>query len=77
MRLNLEKEIKMEDVNKVFITKEVSELLDINPSYLIRLAKKLSEEEKISDTDMRSAGKRNYLFTENAIKSIKEALKRK
>jgi DNA-binding IscR family transcriptional regulator len=36
----------MEDVNKVFITKEVSDLLDINPSYLIRLAKKLSEEEK-------------------------------
>jgi hypothetical protein len=67
----------MEDVNKVFITKEVSDLLDINPSYLIRLAKKLSEEEKISNTDMRSAGKRNYLFTESAIQSIKEALKRK
>lgn len=67
----------MEDVNKVFITKEVSDLLELNPSYLIRLAKKLNEEKRISDTDMRSAGKRNYLFNENAIKIIKESLQRK
>lgn len=67
----------MVDVNKVHITKEVSEQLDINPSYLIRLAKSLVDSGELTSKDMRSAGKRNYIFNEKAIETIKNNLKRK
>lgn len=58
---------RMTDVRKVFITKEVSEILDINPSYLLRLAKGMN----LSPSEMREAGKRNYLFSEEAVKKLK------
>lgn len=64
----------MVDVNSVFITKEVAEKLDTNPAYLIRVAKALADEGKIKDTDMRPAGKRNYIFNENALKELKKKL---
>lgn len=67
----------MIDVNDVFITKEVSDKLDLSPAYLIRFAKKLQEDGLISITDMRSAGKRNYIFSNKALEVIKENLKRK
>lgn len=67
----------MVNVKEVFITKEVAEMLDLNTSYLIRLAKKLQGENLISEQDMRLAGKSNYIFNENAIKIIKGNLKRK
>lgn len=66
----------MADVNEIYITKEVAEQLDINTSYLIRLAKKLFEEGKITNKDMRAAGKRNYLFNSTAVEVIRENLKR-
>ncbi|MBU3176112.1 AraC family transcriptional regulator [Clostridium estertheticum] len=66
----------MTDVNGVLITKEVAEQLDINPSYLIRLAKELLESGVIKPTEMRSAGKRNYLFNKKAISEIKNKLKK-
>jgi len=66
----------MNNVNNVFITKEVSEMLDINPSYLIRVAKMLLENGNIKSEDMRSAGKRNYLFNNNAIEEIRKSLKK-
>jgi predicted transcriptional regulator len=66
----------MTDVKNVFITKEVSEILDINPSYLIRVAKALLENGNIKSSDMRSAGKRNYLFNEKAIEEIRKSLKK-
>jgi len=65
------------DVNKVFITKEVAEKLDVNPSYLVRLAKKLLEKDIISENDIRKAGKRNYLFNEVAVDIVKDNLSRK
>ncbi len=67
----------MVDVNEAFITKEVADKLSLNPAYLIRLAKKLLENGELSDTDMRPAGKRNYIFNEKAIEKIAESLKRK
>ncbi|MCT4664838.1 MAG: hypothetical protein N4A45_06350 [Flavobacteriales bacterium] len=65
------------DVNKVYITKEVANLLDINSSYLIRLAKKLLESGELTDSDIRIAGKSNYLYNERAISVIRNNLKRK
>lgn len=66
----------MADVNEVYITKEVADQLDINTSYLIRLAKKLLEEGKIANKDIRAAGKRNYLFNSTAVEVIRGNLKR-
>lgn len=57
----------MSDVQKVFITKEVADKLGLNPAYLIRLAKTLN----LNSTEMREAGSRNYLFSEEAIEKIK------
>lgn len=57
----------MTDVRKVFITKEVAEQLNINPSYLLRLAKSMH----FSPSEMREAGKRNYLFSEEAVEKLK------
>lgn len=58
----------MSDVRTVYITKEVAEILDINPSYLLRLAKAMN----FSASEMREAGKRNYLFSEEAIEKLKK-----
>jgi len=57
----------MTDVRDVFITKEAAEKLGINPSYLLRLAKSMN----LTETEMRDAGKRNYLFSREAIEKIK------
>nr|QGT51097.1 hypothetical protein Firmicute1046_1730 [uncultured Firmicutes bacterium] len=61
----------MSDVRKVFITKEVAEILEINPSYLLRLAKTM----QFSPAEMREAGKRNYLFSEEAVERLKNRKK--
>lgn len=66
----------MENVNNVYITKEVADKLGINPSYLIRVAKSLKEQGLILNDDMRSAGSRNYIFNENAVKNIKKQLEK-
>ena len=57
----------MSDVRNVYITKEVAELLNINPSYLLRVAKSMN----FSPSEMREAGKRNYLFSEEAVEKLK------
>ncbi len=57
----------MTDVRNVFITKEVAEILGINPSYLLRLAKGMH----LSPSEMREAGKRNYLFSIEAVEKLK------
>ncbi len=58
----------MSDVRKVFITKEAADKLGLNPSYLIKLAKSMN----LSEAEMREAGNRNYLFSEEAIEKIKK-----
>ncbi|NLB81205.1 MAG: helix-turn-helix domain-containing protein [Clostridiaceae bacterium] len=57
----------MTDVRNVFITKEVADILKINPSYLLRLAKSM----EFSPNEMREAGKRNYLFSKEAVEKLK------
>ncbi len=58
----------MTDVKKVFITKEVADQLGLNASYLIKLAKRMN----LSDSEMREAGARNYLFSEEAVEKLKK-----
>lgn len=62
----------MSDVREVFVTAEVAKKLDITPAYLIRLAKSL----ELSDSQFREAGKRNYIFSDDAIDVIKGKLQR-
>lgn len=62
----------MSNVKTVYITKEVAEKLGLNASYTIKLAKKIN----LSDTEMREAGNRNYLFSEEAVTKIKHAMKK-
>lgn len=64
----------MVNVKDVFITKEVADKLDINSSYLIRLAKRLKEEGLISDDDMRAAGIRNYIFNKRAVEILESKI---
>ncbi len=61
----------MSDVREVYVTAEVAKILDITPAYLIRLAKSLN----LSESQFREAGKRNYIFSDDAIKVIKSNLK--
>jgi len=60
----------MSDVREVFITKEVAEKLDMTTSYIIRVAKSLP----LNDSEMREAGKRNYLFSKEAVEKIHNKL---
>jgi len=53
-------------VQDVFITREVADKLNITPTYLIKLAKKLN----LDDSEMREAGSRNYLFSREAVAKL-------
>ena len=61
----------MSNVKTVFITREVADMLGLNASYVIKLACKIG----LSDTEMREAGSRNYLFSEEAIEKLRSAKK--
>jgi len=61
----------MSDVREIFVTAEVAKILDLTPAYVIRLAKEM----KLSDSEFREAGKRNYIFSKEAIEKIKCRLK--
>ena len=56
----------MSDVREVFITKEVADKLNMSTSYIIRVAKSLD----LNESEMREAGKRNFLFSKEAVKKI-------
>lgn len=60
----------MADVREVFITKEVAQQLDMTPSYIIRVAQSID----LNESEMREAGKRNYLFSVEAVEKIKKKL---
>ncbi len=64
---------KVSDVRKVFITREVADELKLTPTYLIKLGKKI----KLSEAEMREAGSRNYLFSEEAVQKLKNAKQQK
>lgn len=63
----------MTDVNKVYITSEVAKKVGLTPTYLIKLAKKIG----LSEQEMREAGSRNYLFSEEAVEKLKAATHKK
>ena len=63
----------LSDVRKVFITREVAEKLGLTPTYLIKLAKKLN----LDETQMREAGSRNYLFSEEAVELLEKHVRKK
>lgn len=58
----------MSDVRTVYTTSEVAEMLAITPSYLLRLAQTMN----FSPSEFRSAGKRNYLFSQEAVEKLKK-----
>ena len=60
----------MADVRKVYITSEAADKLDITPSYLIALSKNMN----FSELEFRTAGKRNYLYSEEAIEKLLKRL---
>lgn len=57
----------MTDVREVYITREVADKLNLTPTYLIKLAKKLN----LNESEMREAGSRNYLFNKEAVEKLK------
>lgn len=61
----------MSDVRDVFVTAEVAKILNLTPAYLIRLAKTMN----LSESQFREAGKRNYIFSKEAIDVIKGKIK--
>lgn len=61
----------MTDVREVFITREVADELNLTPTYLIKLAKKMG----LSETEMREAGNRNYLFSKEAVEKLRNRSK--
>ena len=58
----------MTDVRQVFITREVADMLNLSSTYLIKVAKRLG----LNDSEMREAGKRNYLFSAEAVEKLKK-----
>ncbi len=56
----------MTSVKDVFITREVAEKLNLTPTYLIKVAKKM----ELTDDEMREAGSRNYLFSKEAVEKL-------
>lgn len=60
------------DVRNIFITTEVAKKFDMTPSYIIRVAQSLN----LNESEMREAGKRNYLFSLEAIEKIGNKLNR-
>lgn len=57
---------KVTSVKDVFITREVADKLNLTPTYLIKLAKKLN----LNEDEMREAGNRNYLFSKDAVAKL-------
>lgn len=57
----------MSDVRTVFTTSEVAEMLNLTSSYVLRLVSKID----FSPKEFRKVGKRNYLFSEEAVQKLK------
>lgn len=62
----------MIDVRDVYVTSEVAKKLEISTQYCLKIAKELKESGILSDSDLREAGKRNYLFSKYAVDKLKE-----
>lgn len=58
----------MSDVRTVFTTAEVAQMLELTPSYVLRLASRMD----FLPEEFRSAGKRNYLFSQEAVEKLRQ-----
>ena len=58
----------MSDVRTVFTTAEVDQMLQLTPSYVLRIAATM----KFEPEEFRSAGKRNYLFSQEAVEKLRK-----
>jgi hypothetical protein len=58
----------LSDVRDIYVTAEVAKQLDLTPAYLIRLAKVI----ELDESEFREAGKRNYLFSKEAVEKIRK-----
>ena len=58
----------MSDVRMVYTTAEVAQMLQITSSYLLRLAADM----RFSPAECRRAGKRNYLFSQEAVEKLRQ-----
>ena len=56
-----------DNVQNVYLTSEVADLLGYEPNYLLRVAKGLMSRGVITPMDGRPAGNRNYLFNQKAV----------
>lgn len=63
----------MSSVKEVFITSEVAAMLGLTSTYLIKLAKSM----ELTDDEMREAGTRNYLFSEEGVAKLRARNKQK
>lgn len=60
------------NVNKVYITSEVADILGLNSAYLLRVVKEMISNNDLSPNDVRIAGKRNYIFNTKALNVLKK-----
>ena len=58
----------MSDVRMVYTTAEVAQMLQITSSFLLRLAAAM----RFSPAECRRAGKRNYLFSQEAVEKLRQ-----
>lgn len=63
-----------DNVQNVYLTSEVADLLGYEPNYLLRVAKGLMSRGVITPMDGRPAGNRNYLFNQKAVVQLQMKL---
>ncbi|MED4562714.1 hypothetical protein [Bacillus altitudinis] len=63
--------MKKYSLSEIMTTSELAEKLEYNQAYVLRLVKK----NLIEGVDYRSAGRRNYLFTNDALTKLQKHLK--
>lgn len=64
----------MENVQKVYTTKELSEKFNVTPAYILRLANHLLDYGYITNEDYRKSGKSTHLYNDRAVLEIQKKL---
>ncbi|MEW4192199.1 MULTISPECIES: hypothetical protein [Bacillus] len=62
--------MKKYSLSEIMTTSELAQKLEYNQAYVLRLVKEILTE----GVDYRSAGRRNYLFTNDALTKLQEHL---
>ncbi len=64
----------MENVQKIYTTKEIADKFDVTPTYILRVAKHLLDYGYITDKDYRKSGKSTHLYNDKAVREIAKKL---